>query len=61
MHIEEGQLLEFILDSGLVSRADIDDAKDKAKKEGINVGKYLVKSGKLTEDELRRMHAYVLG
>ncbi len=61
MHIEEGQLLEFILDSGLVSRTDIDQAKEQAKKEGTSVGKTLLKLGKLTDDELRRMQAYVLG
>jgi type IV pilus assembly protein PilB len=61
MHIEEGQLVEFILDSGLVSRSDVEAAKKEAEKDGGNVGKTLVKEGKLTDDELRRMQAYVLG
>ncbi len=61
MHIEEGQLLEFILDSGLVSRTDVDAAKVEAKKQDVSVGSVLVKQGKLTDDELRRMQAYVLG
>jgi len=61
MHIEENQLKEFILDSGLVSRSDITKAEKKSKEENIPVGKILVAEGKLTEDDLRRMQAYILG
>lgn len=61
MHIEENQLKEFILDSGLVSRADLTKAEKKSKDEGIAVGKILVQEGKLTDDDLRRMQAYILG
>ncbi|MES2436475.1 MAG: GspE/PulE family protein [Patescibacteria group bacterium] len=61
MHIEDGQLLEFILDSGLVSRTDIEAAKAEAKKTNASVGHVLVAQGKVTDDELRRMQAYVLG
>ncbi len=61
MHIEEGQLLNFILDSGLVSRSDMEAAKTEARRTGGSVGKLLVRQGKLSDDELRRMQAYVLG
>jgi type IV pilus assembly protein PilB len=61
MHIEETQLINFILDSGLVSRTDIEAAKGEAKKNGMPIGNYLVQNGKLTDDELRRIQAYVLG
>ena len=61
MHIEETQLINFILDSGLVSRTDIEAAKAEVKKSGISIGNYLVQHGKLTDDELRRIQAYVLG
>lgn len=61
MHIEEAQLKEFILDSGLVSRADLDVAENETKETGISVGKALVNKGKMTEDDLRRMQAYILG
>ncbi len=61
MHIEEKQLKEFILDSGLVSRADLTKAEKKSKDDGVPVGKILVTEGKLTEDDLRRMQAYILG
>ena len=61
MHIDEKQLKEFIIDSGLVSRADLDKASDEAKKRKEHLGQYLISSGKLTDDDLRRMHAYLLG
>lgn len=61
MHIEESQLKNFILDSGLVSRGDLDSAEKEAKETAGNLGKILVNKGKLTEDDLRRMQAYILG
>ena len=61
MHIEETQLKDFILDSGLVSRADVTSALKEGQESGEGVGKVLVNKGKLTEDDLRRMQAYILG
>jgi type IV pilus assembly protein PilB len=61
MHIEETQLKDFILDSGLVSRADVMSAEKEAQASGESIGKVLVTKGKLTEDDLRRMQAYILG
>ncbi|MES3031385.1 MAG: GspE/PulE family protein [Patescibacteria group bacterium] len=61
MRIEDSQLNKFILDSNLVSRADLDLAQKEADKKGIPMGEVLVSSGKITEDNLRRMQAYVLG
>jgi type IV pilus assembly protein PilB len=61
MHIEEKQLKEFILDSGLVSRGDLTKAEVESEKSGIGVGRVLVQKGSLTEDDLRRMQAYILG
>ncbi len=61
MHIEEKQLKEFILDSGLVSRADLTLALKEAEEKGSSVGTILVNKGSLTEDDLRRMQAYILG
>jgi type IV pilus assembly protein PilB len=61
MHIEESQLKDFIIDSGLVSRADMTAAEKEAKESGMSVGKVLVSKGKLTDDDLRRMQAYILG
>lgn len=61
MNIEEKQLKDFILDSGLVSKADIASAEKEAAEKNQSLGKILVNQGKLTEDDLRRMQAYILG
>ncbi|HEY4503525.1 MAG TPA: GspE/PulE family protein [Candidatus Paceibacterota bacterium] len=61
MLILDSQLNKFIIDSNLVSRTDFDYALKEAEKKGTGVGEILVNSGKITEDNLRRMQAYVLG
>ena len=61
MHVSEGELKEFIIDSGLVAKKDIDSAEEEAKKKGQSLGDILVSRGSLTEDALRRIQAYVLG
>ncbi|MFZ2484429.1 MAG: GspE/PulE family protein [Minisyncoccia bacterium] len=61
MHIDESELESFMLDSGLVSKKEIDLARSEAKKKDISIGKVLVNKGALTEDDLRRMQAYILG
>jgi type IV pilus assembly protein PilB len=61
MHIEEAQLKDFILDSGLVSRADVTAAEKIHDDTKESIGKILVHKGKITEDDLRRMQAYILG
>lgn len=52
---------KFIIDSGLVSRKDIDDATEEAKKRKQSIGDILIARGQLSEDALRRIKAYVLG
>ncbi|MFA6519316.1 MAG: GspE/PulE family protein [Candidatus Paceibacterota bacterium] len=61
MHVSEGELKEFIIDSGLVAKKEIDAADEEAKKKGQSLGDVLVSRGSLTEDALRRIQAYVLG
>ncbi len=61
MLVEDSQLNKFIIDSNLVSREDFDLAMAEAEKKGGRVGEVLVNSGKITEENLRRMQAYVLG
>jgi type IV pilus assembly protein PilB len=61
MHVNEEQLEKFVLDSGLVSREDYSKAQKKAKKAGKSAGDVLVADGHLSEDDLRRTQAYVLG
>ncbi len=61
MHVSESELKEFILDSGLVAKKEIDAASADAKTRGQSLGDILVSRGALTEDALRRIQAYVLG
>ena len=61
MHVSEAELKEFILDSGLVSRKDVDDAQTEATARNQSLGDILVSRGQLSEDALRRIKAYVLG
>jgi type IV pilus assembly protein PilB len=61
MHVSEGELKEFITDSGLVAKKEIDAAAIEAKEKGQSLGDILVSRGSITEDALRRIQAYVLG
>ncbi len=61
MHIEEKQLKDFILDSGLVSKADINDAEKEADGAEKGIGEVLVNKGKINQDDLRRIEASILG
>jgi type IV pilus assembly protein PilB len=61
MYIEEKQLREFIMDSGLVSRADLELAAKEADAKKESVGAALVRAGKISDDDLRKMQAYLLG
>lgn len=61
MYIEEKQLKTFILDSGLVSHKDYDTAEKMAAEKQQDIGTVLVANGNLSEDDLRRMQAYILG
>ncbi|MEI8327827.1 MAG: GspE/PulE family protein [Candidatus Taylorbacteria bacterium] len=61
MLIENTQLYKFILDSGLVTREDLDAAVKQTTEENRGLGDVLVTNGKITGNNLRRMQAYVLG
>lgn len=61
MKVSEKELKEFILDSGLVSRKDVEAADEVAKEKKQSLGDILVSQGAINEDALRRIKAYVLG
>lgn len=61
MHVSESELKAFILDSGLVSRKDLDAAEGEASRRRQSVGDILIAQGLLTSDSLRRIKSYVLG
>lgn len=51
----------FLLDSGLVAAKDVAEAEKKAKREDLDLKEVLLNEGKISEDDLRRMEAYILG
>lgn len=61
MFIEEKQLREFVSDSGLVSKADLEATEKEADEKNISVGSVLVTKGKISDDDLRKVQAYILG
>ena len=61
MYVEDTQLYKFILDSGLVSKEDLEVAKKESESKKKHLGDVLVTSGKINADNLRRMQAYSLG
>ncbi len=61
MHIDETELKRLVLDSGLVSKKDIEEASRLAEEQGVGLGRVLVQKGIITEDEFRRLQSYILG
>ena len=61
MQIDEEQLKKFILESKLVSRTDLDESIKKALEKKQKFGDILLSDGKISETDLRRMEAFVLG
>lgn len=55
------QVKKFLLDSHLVTPADIESAEKEAKKGKMSATKVLMSQGKVSEDDLRRVEAYVMG
>ncbi|NCS99235.1 type II/IV secretion system protein [Candidatus Parcubacteria bacterium] len=64
MFIDEDKLREFIADSGIVSEQELQSAikaVEDDSKDYVSVGGYLVTEGIISEDELKRVQAYILG
>ncbi len=61
MYFSEGQLKNFILDSGLVSRDVYALAEKKAQVNGLNLSEVLLREGFLSDGELRRAKAHIAG
>lgn len=57
----EERLRKFIAESGLLSETEVDDFSKSADKKNQSIGALLIEGGKITEDELRRIHAHVQG
>src|SRR3989344_7973282 len=61
MRVDETQLKAFLLDAGLLSEKDLKAAASKAKKEDKEVRDVLLADGLITEEELMKLEAYILG
>ena len=62
MYIEQNKLKEFVIDSGLVSRDDVEAALKKSEAGGKQTfGEQLISDGKISDSDLRRIQAYMLG
>lgn len=61
MAVNNKQLKDFIDDSGLVPRTELEEAEKRATETKTYLGNILVSEGKLSEDDLRRTEAYILG
>lgn len=61
MRVPDTELKKFVIDSGLVSRKDVDAAESSARERNIPFTEALVSSGALSEDDVRRMQAHILG
>ncbi len=61
MHVEDSQIKDFIIDAGLVSKAEIEEMEKEAKSKKKGISEILVSKGKFSDDDLRRVQAYILG
>jgi type IV pilus assembly protein PilB len=61
MKVEPQQLKAFLLDVGLVTETQFDDCLRKAEKTGQKVGDVLVSENLISEAELIKLEAYILG
>jgi type IV pilus assembly protein PilB len=61
MHVEDSQIKDFIIDAGLISKSEAEDAEKEAKSKKKPISHILVSKGKFSDDDLRRIQAYILG
>jgi len=61
LRVDQEKLYAFLVESGLVTQTDLEKAVAKAKKGKQGLGKLLVSDGILSEDDLRRIEAHILG
>ena len=61
MKVEDQQLQAFLLDSGLVEKKSLQEAQKEGKKEGKRLADILVAKDLISQEELIKMEAYILG
>jgi type IV pilus assembly protein PilB len=61
MRVEPQQLKAFLLDAGLITEKQFDEVQKKAEKTSQKVGDLLVSEGLISQEELIKLEAYILG
>jgi len=61
MRVEPQQLKAFMIDAGLISSEKFDECLKKAEKNKLKVEDVLISEGIISENDLRRLEAYILG
>jgi type IV pilus assembly protein PilB len=61
MQIESKQLRKFILETGLITKDQFDEAEKKSEESGSSIRDIFISSGMIKENDFRRVEAYVLG
>ena len=61
MKVDSKKLEQFILDAGLIDAKKFEEAKEKSEKSKKGIGEVLVSSGLISEKELIKIEAYLLG
>lgn len=61
MHVEDSQIKDFIIDAGLISKTEAEEVEKEAKSKKKPISDILVSKGKFSDDDLRRIQAYILG
>ncbi len=61
MHVEDAQIKDFIIDAGLISKSEVEEVEKEAKSKKKPLSNVLVQKGKFSDDDLRRIQAYILG
>jgi len=61
MRVEPQQLKAFMMDAGLISSEKFDECLKKAEAKGVKVEDVLVSEGIISENDLRKLEAYILG
>ncbi|KKR09805.1 MAG: Type II secretion system protein E [Parcubacteria group bacterium GW2011_GWA2_39_18] len=59
--VEDSQLAAFLEDSGLISKGDLKSALEEAEKNKTPLEQVLIKSGKISNENLAKLKAYILG
>ncbi|MBN2094221.1 MAG: type II/IV secretion system protein [Candidatus Zambryskibacteria bacterium] len=61
MHVEDSQIKDFVIDAGLISKSEIEEVEKESKTKKKPISDILVAKGKFSDDDLRRVQAYILG